>query len=323
MTQPAVSTAQLTVAVVSWNTRDLLRQCLASLRSDAAGGLAEVWVVDNASDDGSAELVRQEFPWVRLIASGENLGFGRAVNRVAEQTNTPWIAPANADVRFSDGALRALLEEGERHSEAAVIAPRLTLPDGQTQHSVYPFPSVPFTLAYLSGVTRLSRRAAHHWCIDGGFDSDENRAVPWAVGAFLLVRRRAWDEVAGFDDDQWMYAEDLDLGWRLHRAGWTARYLPAAQVFHAESASTEQAWGAERHARWHASTYRWMIRRRGPVHARIIAALNVVGFLGRAALVSIRDTLRGGSPAARRSALSAARAHAVGLRPRRRLDSVR
>ena len=86
------------VAVVSWNTRDLLRACLESLHADADAGRAEVWVVDNASADGSAALVRSAFPWVRLLALDENLGFGRAVNRVAARTATAWVAPANADV---------------------------------------------------------------------------------------------------------------------------------------------------------------------------------------------------------------------------------
>jgi N-acetylglucosaminyl-diphospho-decaprenol L-rhamnosyltransferase len=321
--QPSRKT-QVAVAIVSWNTRELLRACLGSLAGDASTGLAEVWVVDNASTDGSAELVEREFPWARLIASTENLGFGRAVNEVAAQTQSAWIAPANADTRVSPGALETMLAEGERHPEAAVVAPRLVLPDGSAQHSAYPFPTVPFTLAYLAGLTRLNRRIAHRWCIGDGFDPDENRAVPWVVGAFLLVRRQAWDQVGGFDQEQWMYAEDLDLGWRLGRAGWKARYVPSAEVLHDESAATSQAWGAERHARWHASTYRWLMKRRGLAYARLIATLNVAGFLARAALLSVSGSVRGRtSDEARQSALNAARAHSVGLRSRRLLESVR
>src|SRR5207247_5656627 len=90
---------QIAVAVVSWNTRELLRACLESLREDSRDGLAEVWVVDNASADGSAAMVRGSFPWVRVLASSENLGFGAAVNMVAEPTSTPWLAPSNAAVR--------------------------------------------------------------------------------------------------------------------------------------------------------------------------------------------------------------------------------
>src|ERR671925_1995732 len=98
----------VTVAVVSWNTRDLLDRCLRSLEPEVARGMAEVWVVDNASMDGSAEMVRDRFDWVRLVASEENLGFGRAVNVVARRTATEWLAPANADVALRPGALEAL-----------------------------------------------------------------------------------------------------------------------------------------------------------------------------------------------------------------------
>jgi GT2 family glycosyltransferase len=314
----------VTLAVVSWNTQSLLAECLESLREDAFAGFVEAWVVDNASSDGSAELVRTRFPWAKLIASTENLGFGRAVNEVANRTSSDWIVPANADVRLSAGALRGLLAEGERHPEAAVLAPRLILPDGTTQHSVYPFPTISFTLAYAFGVIGLSKRLARHWCIDGGFDPERSQEVAWAVGAFLLVRRSAWETVGGFDDCQWMYAEDLDLGWRLRRAGWTARYVPEARVFHAESAATAQAWGGERHARWHASTYAWMVRRRGPLVARVVAGINVLGFLARGA-TWLPGALLGSAEARdrRRHALSAARSHAIGLRRRSVLERVR
>jgi GT2 family glycosyltransferase len=312
----APRTAPVTVAVVSWNTRELLGRCLDSLREDAASGLAEVWVVDNASSDGSPALVRARFPWAKLIASPENLGFGAAVNLVAARTSSPWLAPSNADVELDRGALERLITEAERHPEAGAVAPRLILPDGSTQQSVYPFPTLPFTLAYLLGALAVSRRLSRRWCLGPGFDPSTRREVPWAVGAFLLVRRAAWDQAGGFDDRQWMYAEDLDLGWRLRRAGWTSRYEPAARVAHAESAATVQAWGHERHAQWHASTYAWLARRRGPAFASMITAVNVAGFLLRA--IALAPAAAAGSERARglrRDSLNAARAHAIALRP--------
>jgi GT2 family glycosyltransferase len=308
--------APVTVAVVSWNTRELLGRCLRSLHEDASRGLADVWVVDNASSDGSPALVRERFPWVKLIASAQNRGFGAAVNLVAARTSSPWLAPANADVELDAGAMERLLDEGERHPEAGAIAPRLILPDGSTQHSVYPFPTLPFTLAHVLGALAVSRRLSRRWCLGSGFDPSRGREVPWAVGAFLLVRRDAWEQAGGFDERQWMYAEDLDLGWRLQRAGWTTRYEPEARIGHAESAATVQAWGHERHARWHASTYVWLVRRRGPAFAWLIAATNVAGFLLRAAAYTPAAAAGSGrARRARRDSLNAARAHAIGLRP--------
>src|SRR5260370_23961000 len=106
------TTPSVAVAVVSWNTRELLDGCLRSLEGDVRDGHAEVWVVDNASSDGSADLVRERYPWATLIAADENVGFGRAVNLVAARTQTAWIAPANADVRLPPGAISTLVTTG-------------------------------------------------------------------------------------------------------------------------------------------------------------------------------------------------------------------
>jgi GT2 family glycosyltransferase len=312
------------VAVVSWNTRDLLAGCLDSLLEDATSGFADVWVLDNASSDGSADLVAGHFPWVSLIRSDTNLGFGAAVNVIARRTLTPWISPANADTRITPGALRALVSEGMRHPEAGVIAPRLILPDGSTQVSAYPFPTVLFTLAHVSGLLAFNRRLAQHWSIGQGIDPEIEREIPWAVGAFLVVRRTAWDQVGGFDEIQWMYAEDMDLGWRLKNAGWRARYAPQAKILHHESAATSLAWGESRHDRWHASTYAWMCRRRGLLITRIVAGINVLGYRLRALLAVSAGLLRPGKYRdARETALGTARSHAVGLRPRDVLERIR
>ena len=305
--------------MVSWNTRDLLQACLRSLEDDAESGLAEVWVVDNASSDDSAAMVRERFPWAHLIASSENLGFGAAVNAVAERTDTPWLVPANADISLEPGALRTLIAEGERHPRAAILAPRLILPDGQTQHSVYPLPTIPYTLAYATGAIAVSPRLARYWCIGRGFDPARPRTVGWAVGAFILVRRSAWDSVGGFDEAQWMYAEDVDLGWRVARAGWETRYVAQARVRHDESAGARKAWGDERYARWHKATYAWIARRRGLGVARSVAAIHVTSYLIRAILTWPVALLGVGSARdANRRMLDGARAHAVGLRSIRR-----
>jgi len=274
--QPSV-----TVAVVSWNTRDLLTRCLKSLHPEVQRERAEVWVVDNASTDGSADLVAERFPWVRLIASPENLGFGRAINLVAGQTSSEWLATANADIALRPGALDAMLAAGARDPGAGVIAPRLVLPNGETQHSVFAFPTVPYSLILATGLYRLSATLGDRLAFVGHWDTEKARRVPWAVAAFLLVRRAAWDQIDGFDERQWMYAEDLDLGWRVHSAGWATRYEPRACVDHESSASTKQHFGPELAPHWQRSTYGYLARRRGVPRTKAIAGLNVVGALLR------------------------------------------
>lgn len=271
------SSPSVAIAVVSWNTRDLLNACLRSLESDVEQGRAEVWVVDNGSTDGSRRLVEERYSWARLIASTENLGFGRAVNRVARETSTAWIAPANADIALEDGALERLLSAGAAHKSAGAVAPRLILPDGSTQRSVFPFPTLTFTVAHNLGLPRAVPGLAERLCVPPGWDPDRCRSVDWAVGAFLIVRREAWEAAGGFDPAQWMYAEDMDLGWRLARAGWSTRYEPSARVRHVKSAAAGQAWGQAINTRWMAATYLWMLRRRGSVVTRCVALVNVAG----------------------------------------------
>jgi GT2 family glycosyltransferase len=261
--------SQITVAVVSYNTRALLERCLASLAVDDR---LDVWVVDNGSTDGSPDVV----PPGRLIVPGRNVGYGAAVNLVARRTSSEWLVASNADVVVAPGAVDALVRSADPRTGA--VAPRLVLPDGTTQHSVLPFPSVWFTALFALGVTRF---LGDRLCLPGHWDPSRPRVVPWAVGAFLLLRRRAFEEVGGFDERQWLFAEDLDLGWRLARAGWQTRYEPSAVVEHFESAATGAAFGASRTERTQAATYGWLRRRRGPLVAGTVAALNVAGAAAR------------------------------------------
>ena len=295
---------QVTAAVVSWNTRELLLRCLRSLEPEARAGLVGVWVVDNASSDGSPEAVRAHAPWANLIEPGENLGFGRAVNLVAGRTSSPWLLAANADVALTDGALQEMLTAGADPG-VGCVAPCLELPGGSTQHSVHPLPTVPFTLAFNLGLCRASKRLGERLCLEGLWDPTRPRAVPWAIGACLLIRRAAFDSLGGFDEQQWMYAEDLDFGWRLGEHGWITRYEPSARVLHESGAATTQAFGEDRRADFMAATYAVLRRRRGPARAWTTAALNVMG----AAIRTI-----GGRGEARRWL----NAHVAGLRTLRR-----
>lgn len=316
--------ARVTVAVVSTNLRELLERTLRSLEPDANAGRADVWVVDNASTDGSAEMVRERFPWVTLIASEDNLGYGPAINRVARQTDGEWIAPANEDIELEPGALEALLATGDAHPDAAVIAPRLVLPDGTTQYSAFAFPTVASTVATVTGLATASKQVGERLCMPGAWNPDRPREVPWAIATFLLVRRSAFDAVGGFDQNQWMHAEDLDLSWRLARAGWRTRYEPRAVVQHAGSAATTQAFGGELTARWWAASYRFVARRRGVAIAWAIAALNLAGALVRLALwTPVALVLRGRYADRVRRLRWWLPIHRQGLRSRRSLMSFR
>lgn len=305
-----MAAAPIAVAVVSWNRREDLARALEALHADQQAGLCEAWVVDNASADGSPAMVRERFPWVHLIESGENLGYGRAVNLVAERSRSPWLAAANQDTTVWPGTLRRMLDAGDAHPATGAVAPRLVLADGSTQHSVHPFPTLGLTLIYNLGVPRLSGRIGDRLCLEGHWNPDRRREVPWAVGAFLLVRRTAFEAVGGFDPQQWMYAEDLDLAWRLRRDGWRTVYEPEARVSHRHQTATRQAFGAGTLERFMAASYDWMARRRGRTVTFAVAAVNLAGAGSRLALARVRH---GAAPSSEELA-KWARAHRAGLR---------
>jgi GT2 family glycosyltransferase len=272
----------ITVAVVSWNTRELLLRCLDSLAPEVEAGRAEVWVVDNASNDGSAEAARRGGGQIRVLELEQNIGFGPAVNLVAERTATPWLLASNADVALRRGALEAMIRAGE-DPRVGCVAPRLLLPDGATEHSVHPLPTLPLTVAFNLGLHRLSNSLGDRFCLEGFWNSGRARRVPWAIGACLLIRRAAFEQLGGFDERQWLYAEDLDLGWRLHEHGWITRYEPGAQVVHCSGAATSLAFGADRESRFMAATYSMIRRRRGAMRMWITVLLNIAGAAGRLA----------------------------------------
>lgn len=308
---------RVTVAVVSWNTRDLLEGCLQSLAERAPR--AEVVVVDNGSSDGSQELVRSRFPSVTLLEPASNLGFGPAVNLVARNADAPWLIAANADTAVEADAVEHLVERAERHPDAGIVAPKLVLADGSAQHSVHPFPTLAVAASVSLGLHQISPRLGDRLCMPGAWNPERARPVDWAHGAFLLIRREAFDVIGGFDEQQWMYAEDLDIGWRMRRAGWSTVYEPSARVRHAVSASAKQAF-EDRELRQSRAAYAWMARRRGLVHTRAYAALSFAGAIGRISLVKLPARL---SP--RRYGASLARArrwkllHGVGLGSRHSL----
>lgn len=322
---PAPTTA-VTIAVVSWNTRDLLAECLSSMRADAERGTAEVWVVDNASTDGSAELVRERYPWVRLLALDDNLGFGRAVNRVAEEAGTPWIAAANADIELGPGALDALLEAGARDEQAGALAPRLMLPDGSVQPSLNHFPSLWRRVAFHLRLYRLHSTIGERMLLSRYWDPEHPRRVDWATGAFLVLRRSAFEQIGGFDDRQWMYAEDLDLCWRLSRAGWSTRYVPQAIVRHELSPAAAKAFGEGEllTERWMRATYAWMARRRGVPFTWAHAGIDLVEAMARTAALTVASAIAGERFEERlRAARGSVRIHRHGLRSPRTLRSPR
>jgi len=223
----------VTAIIVSYNTRGLLKRCLESLLPEIAPGDVDVVVVDNGSRDGSAELLRHDFPWVRLVESSVNLGFGGANNTVLRQLDTPYALLLNSDTEVLPGAIRALLGCMERHPRAGAVGCRLLNPDGSLQRSCWRFPTPAGQLAEAVGISRLLRRQADY----ADWDFATERPVDFAIGACLLLRAAALCQVDLFDERFFLYAEETDLCRRLSYHGWQTWYTPDGSVIHRGGAS--------------------------------------------------------------------------------------
>jgi N-acetylglucosaminyl-diphospho-decaprenol L-rhamnosyltransferase len=212
----------MAVAIVNWNTRDFLRTCLATVSAEQP---AQVVVADNGSGDGSVEMVRREFPSVTLVVSPENPGYGAAANRALARCEAEYVLLLNSDTEVRPGGLGVLRDYLDRHERAAIVGPRLVHPDGTLQASCFPFPRA------LRPLTRSGARSLPH---------DRAGPVPWVVGAALAIRRAAFEAVGGFDESYQMYFEEVDLSYRLAKAGWETHFTPEAEVVHLVGASTRQ-----------------------------------------------------------------------------------
>lgn len=232
---------RLSVIVVSWNVSNLLDVSLSTLKRDIEGIDAEVFVVDNASADGSAEMVRSRHPWVRLIANDSNLGFAAANNQALKLCTGEYILLLNPDTEVIQGAIPALIAFLEREPRAGVVAPQLINSDGSIQRSCRAFPTF---LAMLYELMGLSKMFPEHPAFGSykmlDFNHDELRPVDQPEGACLLLRSRVIEEVGTLDEGFFMLFEEVDWCYRIKQAGWEIWFYPAAKVVHHYGQSIKQ-----------------------------------------------------------------------------------
>jgi N-acetylglucosaminyl-diphospho-decaprenol L-rhamnosyltransferase len=230
-------TADVAAVIVNYESGSALLRCLTDVRRE---GLGEVVVVDNGSTDGSVDRVRREMPDVVVIDPGGNLGYGSAANRGVAATTAPYILVANPDLEVIPGAISRLAVVLDDDPNWALVGPLIRTPQGDRYPSARRFPSLLDAAghAVLGIVAPNNRFTRAYQRSDLDAAGPDVREVDWVSGACFLVRRRAFDEVGGFDESYFMYAEEVDLCWRLHRRGWRVAYDPGVEVVHAQGLST-------------------------------------------------------------------------------------
>jgi len=286
--------AEISVIVVSYNTRDYLRDCLGSLRDDSEAPAHEVWVVDNGSRDGSVAMVRAEFPGVEVIETGENLGFARANNLALRRMRGRTALLLNSDTLVRPGALRGMLRALDTHPEAAAVGPRLLNRDGSLQRSCYRFPAPGRAFRDQLFITSL---LANHprWGDYRRWAHDRERAVDFVIGAALLVRADIMPAVGLLDEDFFMYAEETDWCYRMHRAGYQVWFTPDAEIIHYGGGSGK-AMADRVFAEFSAGQHRFYRKHHGSSGALALRLSLILGALLRiplfAALAALSNTRR-------------------------------
>lgn len=266
------------VVIVSWNVRDYLAECLATVYADfrQSGLRGGVWVVDNGSTDGTLALLENLFPHTHVIANQQNVGFGAANNQgmaaaaAAEPRNYFLLNP---DTLVRPGAMNHLVGCLDECPEAGMVGARLVYRDGRFQHSAFSFPGINQILFDLWSLptrfydSRLNGRYPRRLYEPGG----EPFAVDHPLGAAMMVRRDVAEKTGGFDESFHMYCEEIDWSWRIREAGWSIYTVPAAEIVHYGGESTKQVparsiinlWGSRaRLYRKHHGRLTWTISRR-------------------------------------------------------------
>lgn len=228
----------LSIIIVSWNVREHVTQCLNSIIDHPPACAFDVWVVDNVSTDGTPEWVRSQFPHVQLITNQTNLGFARGNNQAIHLSTGRYVLLLNPDTEVRPGALTALVEFLDAHPQTGAVGPRLLNPDGSLQVSCFPFPTLGrelWRLFHLDALRRVSQYAMHQW------PTTEPREVDVIQGACLALRRATLDQTGLLDENYFIYTEEVDLCYRIQRAGWSLYCALYAEVVHYGGQSTQQA----------------------------------------------------------------------------------
>jgi GT2 family glycosyltransferase len=223
----------VSIVIVSFNTRDVTRQCLEFVRQHAAAVRHEVLVVDNASGDGSADMVAAEFPRAQLIRSPENKGFAGGNNPAMKIARGRYILLLNSDAFLAEGVLEKTIDYMDDHPHIGVLGCKLTDPDGTLQPSARMLPGPLNKILHITGLaahfpkSKFFGRVDYTW-----WDHSEPRSVGWVVGAYFLIRRETMEDIGLLDDRYFLYFEEIDYCLSARRAGWDVIFYPYASVIH-------------------------------------------------------------------------------------------
>lgn len=292
----------LSIIIVSWNTRDLLSQCLESVYQNVEDIECEVIVVDNGSTDGSVEMVAERFPRTRLLCNADNRGFAAANNQALNESRARYALLLNSDAQLLTGAVSVMVDYLDQHPTVAILGPQILNPDLTYQGSFAQFPSFVGEILLLTNLARFVFSPTYPSPAPDA--CGDERIVDWVSGACLMVRREAVDRVGQLDEQYFMYSEETDWCYRMKRDGWDIAFVPSARVIHASGSSSRKV-PERRRAQIYHSKYLFMSKHYGPLAAstfrlavRLVSAIKLGLWLSAALTPGLKQRDRARSQVA-------------------------
>jgi GT2 family glycosyltransferase len=286
------------IGIVSWNTASLLDRCLQALPDATRGLMYDVVVVDNDSSDDSVPVARAHDN-VMIVVNETNVGYAKAMNQafqldVGGQSPDVLIA-LNPDTEPPPGSLSSLVERLMNDDTVGLVVPQLANVGGTLQHSVYRFPSSLLTCIICSVPVRLQKgRLAEKWWLEGRVPHNQTCDIDWAIGAVHVIRASSLGGELPYCERWFMYAEDMDLCWRLKEGGWLRRLEADVTIRHVGNAAGRQVWTEQTAPPWWGPTYDWYRLRRGVPAVRRWAAVNTIGVAKLLGFALLRKWIAGG-----------------------------
>jgi len=279
----------LSIIIVNWNTRNLLFQCLESVYESAGRLNLEVIVVDNASTDGSVEMVQEQFPHVRLVENRKNAGFAAANNQAMRISKGDYICLLNSDTVVLGNALEKAVAFMQSHPDVGALSPRLLNEDGSLQDFPKSYPTLANELSRMLRIYNCVTWSKRKGLVTSG---EYTREVDRVKGACLLVQRQVVGSVGGMAEDYFMYAEEDDWCYRIKRQGWKIYYYPEARVVHYGGSSIKQV-SHQMFLRLHQSKLLFFRRYYSPTSVWLLRVIWWIGYRVRLAFVSLLWMLGG------------------------------
>jgi len=284
---------EISIVIVTWNAKHYLKQCIYSVYKETRNIALMLTVVDNASKDGSMEMVKKEFPEVVLLRSDKNLGFSKANNmairKILKERKSDYILFLNVDTVIEDRAIERMESYLDSHSSVGAVAPALILPNRKFQTGAAGYlPSVVTGFNYFFFFSRFFPRMAKPLFIDQSVFSKKNKPVnvDWLSGACLMIRREVIEKIGLMNESYHFYAEDIDLGKRMKQKGVQLHYLPWISILHYHGAIYKNKY-KEINTRWLIQLYQYLKKERGLIEYAFFRFLSIAGFLLRLFLYAI------------------------------------